>query len=164
MTDRDELIFLRDHINAHLGAVQPPVDPPVTQPPIQPPTQPPAGSDGVFLGDFSAQGGPGENGVPNMAADVTYSRRQFIGGMGGGSMQFQSGYLTGYSLPNFESWISNAPGGSPLPFSGCEREELQGSNVAARIVSLAQLTGAGVLEVFFCLRAKGPTGRYMQRT
>jgi hypothetical protein len=116
------------------------------------------------MGDFSAQGGPAQNGVPGMDAGITYARRQLIDGMGGGSMQFQSGYLTGYELPNFEAWLSASPGGPALPYPGCERVELMGSNVSANIVNLAQLTGAGVLEVFFCLRAKGPTGRYMQRT
>jgi hypothetical protein len=161
---KEQLDAHRSTLTTALAQVDAMTGTPAPIPPNPEPIPPTPGEGVKFLGDFSAQGGPRENGVPDMAAGVTYVRRQFISGMGGGTMQFQSGYLTGYDLPNFESWLSGTSGGEPLPFPGCEREELQGSNIAARFISLAQLTGAGVMEVFFCLRAKGPTGRYMQRT
>ena len=152
------LSFALEQVAAITGQpVQPPVEPPK---PVDPPVQP---QEGVYpLGPMSPQGGPMENGMPGMIPGMIYVRSQSIASHSG-TMQFLSGYMSGYDLPNFTSWVSGAPGAAALPFPGCEAQELMGANVSQHVINLDQIKASGVQELWFCVRADGPTGRYMER-
>jgi hypothetical protein len=140
-----------------------PVTPPDPQPPIPPtPVGPPIGQV-MSLGAMSATGGPSENSIPNMVPEIIFVRSQDLS-QKTGYVNFQSGYLSGYELPDFSSWISAAPGTDPIAVPGCEVQRLMGSNISSHVVAVAQLISLGYTTVYFNVQAHGWTGRYMQRT
>lgn len=141
----------------------PPVEPPST-PPVTPPTppvtpRPTPAADTVYLGDMTS-GSPLENEIHNMNGGTTYAKH--IVGVSGWE-EFRCGPLANYNLANFSHWLSAQPGGPAIQVRGCGPEDLNGNNVGSLSVNIETIHQAGVGDIFYNVRADGPTGRYMQR-
>lgn len=129
---------------------------PAPQPPA-PPSPPvgPISAEVVFLGDLARS--PVDNEIWGMNAGVTYCKRQVLSGLSGW-IEFKTGYLANSELPDFTHWLSANPGGQAI-----QSERLNGQNVGSLSVNIQALQMAGLAEVYYNIRADGPTNRYMQR-
>lgn len=108
-------------------------------------------------------GSPIGNELRDLQPGVIYYKRVDLENMSGWK-EFKCYGLSGYPLDGmFATWISDAPGGAPYGFRGCEKQELTGYNGSSHSVNV-DLMKTMIREVYFCLQVEGgpPTGRYFQ--
>ncbi|HSW83564.1 MAG TPA: hypothetical protein VLH12_08820 [Usitatibacter sp.] len=118
-TDREELIFLRDHINTHLGAVQQP--PPVTTTPPPVTTTPPPTSGSGAPGNVwpvteaFRWGDTGQKMVISCDGVTTYAIPYNVPAGWSGQLQHELSEVVGFVQDvKIKIWESLAPGGPAI--------------------------------------------------